>query len=52
MSQYIKSKKLLKSLKNISDFGTDIGKIKYPLHEILFMVLFALLKGNTTFKDI
>jgi len=30
----------------------DTGKIEYPLHEILFMTLFALLKGNTTFKDI
>ncbi len=30
----------------------DIGKIEYPLHEVLFMTLFALIKGNTTFKDI
>jgi len=52
MSNYTKSKELLKSLEEIPDFRVDIGKIKYPLHEILFMVLFALLKGNTTFKDI
>ena len=30
----------------------DIGKIEYPLYEVLFMTLFALIKGNTTFKDI
>ena len=30
----------------------DTGKIEYPLHEVLFMTLFALIKGNTTFKDI
>ena len=52
MSNYTKSKELLKSLEEIPDFRVDIRKIKYPLHEILFMVLFALLKGNTTFKDI
>ena len=30
----------------------DLGKIKYPLYEVLFMTLFALMKGNTTFKEI
>ncbi|MDQ7060210.1 MAG: transposase family protein [Sulfurimonas sp.] len=34
------------------DYRVDIGKIEYPLHEVLFMTLFALLKGNATFKDI
>ena len=47
-----KSKQLLEDLKTIPDYRVDIGKIEYPLHEILFMTLFALLKGNTTFKDI
>jgi hypothetical protein len=47
-----RKKALLESLKSIPDFRVDIGKIEYPLHEVLFMTLFALLKGNTTFKDI
>lgn len=42
----------MESLKSIPDFRVDIGKIEYPLHEVLFMTLFALLKGNTSFKDI
>jgi hypothetical protein len=40
------------ALKNIPDYRVDTGKIEYPLHEVLFMTLFALIKGNTTFKDI
>jgi predicted transposase YbfD/YdcC len=52
MRQYTKAKALLASLKSIPDYRVDEGKIQYPLHEVLFMVLFALLKGNTTFKDI
>ena len=47
-----KKKKLLEQLKTIPDYRVDTGKIEYPLHEILFMTLFALLKGNNTFKDI
>ena len=43
---------LLQELKTIKDFRVDKHKILYPLHEILFMTLFALLKGNTTFKEI
>jgi len=42
----------LVALKNIPDYRVDTGKIEYPLHEVLFMTLFALIKGNTTFKDI
>jgi len=42
----------LEGLKSIPDYRIDTGKIEYPLHEILFMTLFALIKGNTTFKDI
>ena len=49
---YKKAKELLKSLKTIPDYRVDTGKIQYPLEEVLFMVIFALLKGNTTFKDI
>jgi len=48
----IKAKKLLKALKTIPDYRVDIGKIEYPLHEVLFMTLFALLKGHTNFKDV
>lgn len=51
MKQYTKAKTLLESLKTIPDYRVDIGKIKYPLTEVLFMVIFALLKGNTKFKD-
>ncbi len=47
-----RTKELLEDLKKIPDYRVDIGKIEYPLHEVLFMTLFALLKGNTTFKDI
>ena len=42
--QYIKAKRLIESLKTIPDFRVDIGKIKYPLNEVLFMVIFALQK--------
>jgi len=52
MANYTKAKALLESLKTIPDYRVDTGKIEYPLHEVLFMVIFALLKGNTTFKDI
>ncbi|QOP44023.1 ISAs1 family transposase [Sulfurimonas sediminis] len=48
----IRTKALLQSLKSIPDYRVDTGKIEYPLHEVLFMTLFALIKGNTTFKDI
>ena len=47
-----KKKLLLQQLKTIKDFRVDKHKILYPLHEILLMALFALLKGNTTFKEI
>ena len=47
-----RKKELLQALKTIPDYRVDTGKIEYPLHEVLFMTLFALLKGNTTFKDI
>lgn len=47
-----KKKLLLEQLKTIKDFRVDKHKIQYPLYEILFMSLFALLKGNATFKEI
>ncbi|MDQ7066962.1 MAG: ISAs1 family transposase [Sulfurimonas sp.] len=48
----LKQKKLLlQELKTVKDFRVDKHKILYPLHEILFMTLFSLLKGNTTFKE-
>ena len=47
-----KKEQLLEALKQIPDYKVDIGKIEYPLHEVLFITLFALIKGNTTFKDI
>jgi len=49
----LKQKKLLlEELKTVTDFRVHKHKILYPLHEILFMTLFALLKGNRTFKEI
>jgi len=52
MKRYTKAKALLESLETIPDYRVDIGKIHYPLAEVLFMVIFALLKGNTKFKEI
>ena len=52
MSKYTQAKALLASLKTIPDYRVDEGKIEYPLHEVLFMTIFALLKGYTTYKDI
>jgi len=45
-------KKLLKALDTIPDFRKHEEQIKYPLSEILFMSLFALIKGDVTFDDI
>lgn len=44
--------KLLNQLKTLTDFRKDEHKIEYPLHEIIFMALFGLLKGNVTFTDL
>ena len=52
MKEYTKAKELIELLKTIPDYRVDVGKIKYPLAEVLFMVIFALLKGNTKFKEI
>ena len=47
-----KKKQLLEQLKTVPDFRVDKFKIIYPLEQILFMTLFALLKGATTFKEV
>ena len=47
-----RKKELLEALKTIPNYRVDTGKIKYPLHEVLFITLFALIQGNTTFKEI
>ena len=39
-------KKLLKALEDIEDFRRHRDQIVYPLSEILFMALFALIKGD------
>jgi hypothetical protein len=43
---------LLEELKKLTDFRKDEHKIEYPLHEIIFMSLFGLLKGFVTFTDL
>jgi hypothetical protein len=43
---------LLQELENLTDFRKDEHKIEYPLHEIIFMALFGLLKGFVTFTDL
>ena len=45
-------KRLLKLLEDIEDFRRHRDQIVYPLHEILFMSLFALIKGYKTFNEI
>ena len=52
MKEYTKAKEVIESLRTIPDYRVDIGKIQHPLAEVLFMVIFALLKGNTKFKEI
>jgi len=47
-----KKAELLEQLKTLTDFRKDEHKIKYPLHEVIFMALFGLLKGHVTFKDL
>jgi len=50
--KYLQKKKLLKQLETIKDFRRHREKIIYPLSEILFMTLFSLIKGDTTFSEI
>jgi hypothetical protein len=47
-----KKAELLKQLKTLTDFRKDKHKIEYPLHEVIFMSLFGLLKGFVTYKDL
>lgn len=47
-----KKKVLIAELKKVSDFRVDKYKIEYPLHEILFMTLFGMLKGYLTYKEL
>jgi len=44
--------KLLEQFKQIPDYRVDKHKIIYPLPEILFLTLCALLQGQTTYEDI
>ncbi len=44
--------KLLEQFKQIPDYRVHKHKIQYPLHEILFMTLCALLQGQTQYDDI
>ena len=52
MGEFLKAKSLFQSLRIIPDYRVDKGKIEYPLYEVLFMVIFALLKDNAIFKEI
>jgi len=45
-------KKLLKALEGIEDFRRHREQIVYPLSEVLFISLFGLIKGYTTFDDL
>jgi len=45
-------KQLIEKLKGMTDVRKHQHKIQYLLHEIVFMTLFAIMKGNVIFKDI
>lgn len=47
-----KKKELFAHLQTIEDYRVDVGKIEYILAEVIFMTLFAIVKGNNTYKDI
>jgi len=47
-----KKKALLKQLAKIEDFRRHREQIVYPLHEILFLTIFGLLKGYVTFSQL
>ena len=44
-------KKLLKELETIKDFRIHQGKIEFKLSEVLFLIIFAMLKGKNTFVE-
>jgi len=45
-------KQLLEKLKGMTDVRKHSHKIEYPLHEVVFMTLFAMLRGNVIYDDI
>ena len=45
-------KKLLEELKGMTDIRKHSHKIIYPLHEVVFMTLFAMIRGNVIYDDI
>ena len=46
-----RKKKLLKEIEeNIPDFRTHEGKIVFKISEVIFLILFALLKGKNSFR--
>jgi hypothetical protein len=47
-----KKKALLKQLVQIEDFRRHREQIVYPMHEILFLTIFGLLKGYVTFSQL
>ena len=47
-----KKKELFKQLEQMEDFRRHREQIVYPQSEILFMSLFGLMKGHTTFKGL
>lgn len=50
--KYQQKRELLKKLGTIKDFRVHTAKIIYPLGEVLFLILFGLLKGKTTFEEL
>ena len=44
--------KLYNNLKMIKDFREDSAKTKYPLADIIFLCIYALMKGNYTYDEI
>ena len=45
-------KQLLDKLKGMTDIRKHSYKIVYPLHEVVFMTLFAMIRGNVIYDDI
>ena len=43
-------KRLFESLKKLTDYRVDSHKILYPIEEVVFIVLFAIIKGKTTYE--
>ena len=45
-------KQLLEKLKGMTDIRKHSHKIIFPLHEVVFMTLFAMIRGNVIYDDI